>query len=111
MSQMLELNCWVRGDVSTRIFPVRIGTGASVYDLKEMIKEKKNPEFNHLAADALDLWTVAIPIDKNLRYNLRKVDLVDEESLLPLELSEVFTDPPPRKHIHIIVQALRTGER
>jgi len=112
MSIILNLNCWVLGDGATRIFQVCIGTGSSVYVLKEMIKEKKKPELDHLATDSLDLWKVTIPIDGNLKQNLRNVNLINEESLFPiLELSEVFTDPPPRSHLHVVVRPLRNGER
>jgi len=55
------LNCFVLGD-KDNLFTVKIPKTDNVI-LKDMIKEKKAPHFNHIAASDLDLWTVCLPID------------------------------------------------
>src|ERR1700680_1715292 len=55
----LKLNCIVLGDNPRRIFPVDIERTEIVGDLKEVIKDKKRPEFDHIATDHLELWKVS----------------------------------------------------
>ena len=55
----LKLNCIVLGDNPRRIFPVNIERTEIVGDLKEVIKDKKRPEFDHVATDRLELWKVS----------------------------------------------------
>src|SRR5258707_11971625 len=63
MASSLNLNCWVLGDDSTRIFPVQIDLDKNVGGLKEAIK--MNPAFDHITANSLDVWNVSIPIDED----------------------------------------------
>ena len=56
---VLRLNCWVLGDDSSRVFPVKIAAMESVGTLKKVIKDEKKPAFDHLTADSLDLWMVS----------------------------------------------------
>jgi len=109
MSDMLTLYCWVMGDETQRCFPIEILHGKDVSILKKAIKEEKTPQLDHLPADALTLWKVSIPveeIDTRLRYFQPRDDLDNGVyQLSPMdELSDIFQDKPPRKHIHIIVQ-------
>ena len=50
---MLLLNCWVLGEDSTRIFPVKIDRDENVGCLKLAIKEVKKVAFEHIDADRL----------------------------------------------------------
>src|SRR6267154_736510 len=59
MSNILELNCWVLGDVPRRVFPVKIGSAETVGYLKKAIKDEKKPLFDDITADSLDLWKVS----------------------------------------------------
>ncbi len=43
-----------------------IAANKSVGSLKDAVKEKKKPEFDHVSADTLVLWKVSIPVDSNL---------------------------------------------
>ena len=52
------LLCWVLHTPSQRIFPVEIKNNAIWGGVKDEIKVKKKPDFDHIAADALDLWKV-----------------------------------------------------
>jgi hypothetical protein len=58
MSRSIELNCWVLGDETSRIFPVKISESKSVGALKKAIKGEKQHRFQSIDADALDLWQV-----------------------------------------------------
>ena len=58
VAQILKLNCWVFGDRLGSVFTVEISPDAKVSALRELIKQKKKPAFDHIAADALDLWNV-----------------------------------------------------
>jgi hypothetical protein len=59
MSNTLELNCWVLGDDPSRVFPVEIASSKTVGFLKEAIKDKMKPAFDHIAANSLNLWKVS----------------------------------------------------
>ncbi|KAG2052597.1 hypothetical protein BDR06DRAFT_972977 [Suillus hirtellus] len=78
-----------------------------VGDLKEVIKDKKRPEFDHVATDCLELWKVDLPIDEMIEHNLNNLTLDPMKSLPPVdEIIEIFPDTPLRKYLHIIVQCL-----
>jgi hypothetical protein len=102
--QLLQLNCLVLGEPRSRIFSVEIVQAKTVADLKDAVKEKKRPTFDHLPADALVLWKISTPIDESLQESLGKLDFVDRNSLLPEEaLSEVLLGTLPQKNLHIII--------
>jgi hypothetical protein len=48
---MLNLNCWVLGDDPRRIFSVELQMRKRVDALKDAIKNKIKPEFNHVTAN------------------------------------------------------------
>jgi hypothetical protein len=106
MANVVTLQCWLHGDDPKRVFPVKIDQTDVVGALKDAIKEKKRPEFDHIAADKLDLWTVAIPLDDSLNKKLKNLEL-DEGGALPggEELSELFPGEPAKKCLHIIVKS------
>ncbi|KAI0247811.1 hypothetical protein BJV78DRAFT_1285241 [Lactifluus subvellereus] len=72
------------------------------------IKKEKEVAFQHLDADALDLWKISIPPHQTVPLNLDylQVNLNDVTLLLPIdELSEVFSESVAPKHIHVIVKS------
>jgi hypothetical protein len=79
---------------------------ARVAYLKELIKAKKTPRFNDIAADELSLWRVKHPViaaNKHIPVLLRAIDGPTE--LDPTDdIADVFSEAPPKKTIHIIVQ-------
>ncbi|KAI9435242.1 hypothetical protein BJY52DRAFT_1197709 [Lactarius psammicola] len=86
----LKLNCLVLGGDRNHIFPLKIPGTETVGALRDAIKDKKKNAFHHVDADTIILW--------------RSMKL-DEDSLSPTqELSEVYSDPPLRKHVHIVVK-------
>ena len=60
MSLTLELNCWVFGDDLNSVFDVEILYSKKVSTLKDVIKEKKSVEFQHVDANTIELWKVSV---------------------------------------------------
>ncbi|KAI9463169.1 hypothetical protein HD554DRAFT_2287753 [Boletus coccyginus] len=101
----ISLYCLIVGDDPSQMFKVQIARTADVYDLKEAIKQKKAILFRDVDANYLGLYMVSVaePYDENLR----KVILSRGERLQgDDELSELFPEPPPKHHIHIILDYL-----
>jgi hypothetical protein len=107
----MELNCLVLGDDISRIFQVELAPTQSIPDLREEIKVKKNPAFNHVIADSIILWKVSVPIDKKLQHNIASLCLVEEDALkLPVEeLTAIFSPVP--YHLHVVIKPPRKPQR
>jgi Crinkler effector protein N-terminal domain len=76
----------------------------SVSILKDKIKAKKSPAFDHIPADNLDLWNVSLLVDRNLKQNLNNLSLPDKPPLPPLlKLSNVFSKLK-QDHLYIVVR-------
>jgi hypothetical protein len=104
MSATLQLNCWVFDDDVSQVFPVKIANTESVGTLRDAIKDKKKLSLHHVDSDALALWKV-YPVNHNLQQSLANLDLTDETSLSSVDdLVELFSEVPPRKHLHIVVK-------
>jgi hypothetical protein len=58
-SANLELNCLVFGDPE-RLFTVSVANNDKVSKLQKAIRVEKEPELDHLPADALKLWKVNV---------------------------------------------------
>ena len=65
-SPLLEINCLVHGEPRSHIFPVQIAATKTVGALKDTVKEKKQPAFDHVPADTLVLWKVSFPVNESL---------------------------------------------
>ncbi|KAF9306578.1 hypothetical protein BG003_000990, partial [Podila horticola] len=113
----LTLFCLVDGEAASNAFPVDILPSKTIGDLKDVIKTKKTPRFDKVAADELTLWRVSIPDDddededededKNLSILLDNISRKDKKKLKATrELSDVFIEKPARRRIHIVVQLL-----
>ena len=50
------------------MFPVDIAKEKSVGTLKDTIKDKKKPDFDHIPADKLTLWKVSLRIVSNMTW-------------------------------------------
>jgi hypothetical protein len=109
VDRVLELNCLVLGDGPNHIFQVEIARTKTVAALKEAIKEEKKQAFRDVDADSLKLWAVSIPVDASFEVNVTNFD-IDEQFLSPLDELSAVLGSPARKHLHIVVQALRNGE-
>lgn len=95
----------MRDDDYKHTFEVKIGMNDSIATLKEQIKEKKTPIFNHIAADSLVLWNKNIPLDEHLKEAVNRLGLHDEKSLYPAtRMSKLFPKQPEDGLIHIVVK-------
>ena len=112
------------GESRNHIFIVEIAATKSVGALKDAIKEKKRPAFDYVPADTLVLWNASVPIKRNLKETIEVLNLVDEDALQPPDilldvfpsgpqiqllllvhkLSEIFSKPLIKEHVHIIVK-------
>jgi hypothetical protein len=73
----LEHNCFVHGDDPRNVFPVKIASTESVGTLKDAIKDKKKHVFQHVDADALEIYKVAFPVDDGLEAKLKRFQAED----------------------------------
>ncbi|KAF9972814.1 hypothetical protein BGZ73_003998 [Actinomortierella ambigua] len=104
MNTTLSLFCLVDGERTA--FPLDIETTKTIGDLKKLIKAEKSPRVDDVAADELTFWKVSIPVvPKKERKEILLDDVVSKEELDETDdLSDVFTETPPKKTIHIIIQ-------
>ncbi|KFH62119.1 hypothetical protein MVEG_11758 [Podila verticillata NRRL 6337] len=107
---LLSLFCLVDGDATP--FSVEIDQTKTVDHLKDLIKAKKAPEFNDIAADKLTLWRVSIPIvPPNKRKPIVLTEVKSAAELDPTDdLSDVFEEKQPKKTIHVMVQRPPLGQ-
>src|SRR5689334_17975541 len=78
----ITLRCLVLGKqpASLNAFQVKINTGQTVEELKEVIKNKNTTDFDKLTAKDLRLWKVRIPDDRDDLISSINRDLIDDES-------------------------------
>jgi hypothetical protein len=100
----LTIFCWILGDHFEHVFPVKISRNKVVCALKEAIKAETPRGLKDIDADTLILYNVSIPYSPKLADVVAASEL-DKSRLNPLdELSEVFANELPRKHIHVVVE-------
>ncbi|KAG0354094.1 hypothetical protein BG005_006763 [Podila minutissima] len=99
----LTLFCVVEGETPSNAFPVEIESTKTTGHLKNLIKAKKTKNFHDVAADKLTIWKVSIS-DEEERTVL--LDNFPDRTKLKAtrDLSEAFTEEPPKKTVHIIVE-------
>jgi hypothetical protein len=117
MSLPLELNCLVLGDDPSHVFTIEIADSKNVSALKELIKEKKKPVFDHVPADALNIFRVSFAVNDDLDATLNRFrpehdpdNGVHHLSMPVKRLKGVFEDPID-EHIHVIAQPPPAGKR
>ena len=70
------------------IFSVKIGENKNISYLKEVIKEKKKPAYDHVVTDTLKIWNVSIAADDDKKVQLK---VKGKKPLLPVKkLWQVF---------------------
>ncbi|KAG0249045.1 hypothetical protein DFQ27_000456, partial [Actinomortierella ambigua] len=107
----LTLLCIVDGASTSRAFPVNISPDDSMDDLKKLIKAKKAPRFDDVAADKLTLWRVSIPEDDDDEQPILLNKVSEKKKLKTTrELTEFFEGSLLKKTIHIIVQRPATTD-
>ena len=78
----LTLFCLVDGEATSNAFSIKIPSSGTVDDLKDLIKTKKVPEFDNIAADKLALWRVSIPVIAAYKHNPVLVSTIDSSTEL-----------------------------
>jgi len=105
MNKTMLIYCLVDGETPSRAFPIRIDSTDSIGDLKELIKVKKTPRFDDIAADELTLWQVSVPVtDDEDEVPIFLGPLKEKKKAFPTKLLSNFFDDPPKDVIHIMVQ-------
>jgi Crinkler effector protein N-terminal domain len=116
MTDTLEVNCLVLGQESSHVFLIRIPENKTVYDLKEVVQDKKRRTFRDVDADDLQLFKVSIPVDNELDGILADFQPQNDpaNSVQKLSavwrLSQIFSAIPVDGYLHIIVQLPHSGE-
>ena len=104
----LSLNCLIHSEVTEKMFTVKIPKTENVSILKDLIKEKKAPHFDHIAASDLVLWMVDLDLDE-LGAGPVHVNLKDIKTCQKLHtvkrISSIFDEALMDEHVHILVQA------
>jgi hypothetical protein len=70
MAESILLNCSILGPDVERVFPVEILLSKTVANLKAAIKQEKQPELDHIAADKLDIWKVSESAQRAHRWHV-----------------------------------------
>ncbi|EGO25017.1 hypothetical protein SERLADRAFT_438622, partial [Serpula lacrymans var. lacrymans S7.9] len=106
----LTLCCWVRGDRSSVVFYVKVSSSETVYDLKTVIKNERFVTFRDVEATNLELYKVSFPYEGGDSLEGVLSNLTSPSLENPLEagqqLSDVFTQPPARNQLHLIIDVL-----
>ncbi|KAF9924655.1 hypothetical protein BGZ67_009152, partial [Mortierella alpina] len=105
-NNLLTLFCLVDGEATSNAFSVKVSPNDTVDNLKELIKNKKAPEFDDIATDKLTLWRIAHSVVAANKHQPVLLNVIDSQTELDPtdDISEVFEQQPPKKTIHIIVQ-------
>ena len=99
----ITLLCLVKGNTTAIAFSVKISRDEPVSELKKAIKAEKHKTFHGIEADELKLWKVQIPGDQDdLLSNLTLND--GDELLATREIGDYWTEKPPKRNIHVIVE-------
>ncbi|KAF9924400.1 hypothetical protein BGZ67_009274 [Mortierella alpina] len=104
-NNLLTLFCLVEGEATSQAFSVDIDKAKTVDHLKELIKNKKTVDFEHVDANNLTLWRLAHPVIAANKHRTVLLNAIDSQTELDPadDISEVFEQQPPKKTIHIIV--------
>ena len=105
-TQLLSVNCLSFKDEQTKAFTVKVSKTDNVSVLKDLIKAKKSPHLDHLAASDLILYKVSLPaVDVDPHTDSKATPSVTRIHLQALEeIQEVFPEPLQKSHVHIIFE-------
>ncbi|GBB93360.1 hypothetical protein RclHR1_21560003 [Rhizophagus clarus] len=102
----ITLLCLVKGNTLANAFAVNIDRKKLVSHLKKVIKAERQNDFAGVNADKLRLWKVEIGSDY-LDDPLKNLTLNDNNKLSVInEIGDYWTEKPPKKHIHVLVEPL-----
>ena len=110
MAEPITLFCLMHIENSTdSTFSVEISKTATVDNLKELIKVKREHALRDVAAE-ITLWKVSISTDELSELDHYFDFKTKGTKLSPLDdIQDAFPDAPHRKHIHIVVELPSTA--
>jgi Crinkler effector protein N-terminal domain len=100
----LTIYCWVLDDDYDNVFKVEISRNKNVIDLKESIKAEIYNLLKDIDAATLILYKVSIQHTPQLAEHVSALELADLRLHSFDDLSEVFANGLPRKHVHLVVE-------
>jgi len=113
----LKLFCAVEAEEMAwnNIFPTEVDSRKTVGDLKDAMKEKRKPDFDHIPADKLallGLFKVSISVDDNAPDKSLNVNIELFKSFVPTKplLLQLFPRVDEKSHLHVIIQVPIAGE-
>jgi hypothetical protein len=110
-TQLLSVNCLSFKDEQTKAFTVKVSKTDNVSVLKDLIKAKKSPHLDHLAASDLILYKVSIS-DAEAKSRLKEANADSKANSTatrilsqPFEkVKDVFLESLQESHVHIIFE-------
>ena len=103
----ITLLCLVKGNTLANAFPVDIEKEQLVGHLKKVIKAEQPQTFANVDAKDIKLWNVKIPDDQD--DHLSNLSLQDQPELLATrDIGDYWSEKPPKRHIHVLVEPPET---
>lgn len=103
----ITLCCLIHGNNISAAFPVKVDNDKTIGELKKIIKDENSNEFFGVDAKDLTLWKVEIPDNDDDDDEIKKLILQDNQKtkLLGIRyIEDYWTDSPPKRCIHVIVE-------
>jgi hypothetical protein len=106
-SDTLHLFCLILGDDIDCPISVKVSSGETVSELKQIIKEKMKPQFDLIPAYKISIFQGSFPSEDDAVLNGLLENFNEDGSQSPLHeewrLNDVFRDPID-DHIHVVIK-------
>lgn len=103
----MTLNCWVRGNTTSNVFPVEISSTKTVAALRKVIKQEKPVGFCDVDPDDLALYKVSLPYaeDDSLEAVLATctISSLGKPLRSSQKLSAIFMSLSANDQLHLII--------
>jgi len=107
MSRTIKLYCWVSDDAPDHIEEIDFPLSSTVAALKKEITDRRLVPLSTGESRKLSLWTVPMAEEMISRLETLKVEWRDLPNIQqlwpPSKLSEIFTSPLEKAHVHIVI--------
>ncbi|KAG0307767.1 hypothetical protein BGZ98_009839 [Dissophora globulifera] len=113
MTNQLKLCCLLDGKPARNIFFVSVDSAYKVFNLRDLIYDKKPAVFAEVKSDDITLWRVSVFVADTTDESPIRLETSNERSKNKLDLferlSEVFPDTLPERTINVIVELPTSG--